>query len=168
MVFPDFVLGAFLAYGCYKGIRNGMFVELASLVSFVIGIYVAIKFSYLMRDYLIKQVSWSAKTVQITAFVLTLVLVIVGIFLLAKAFTRIADFAFLGCVNHIAGAALGLFRMVIFLGIFLGLFQKMNSGNGLISKSTQEKSLLFNPILKTSEFTLPVLKNWFAELTKTI
>ena len=166
MVVLDFVLGAFLAYGCYKGMRNGLFVELASLVSFVIGIYVAVKFSYLMRDYLIKHVSWSAKTVQITAFVLTLILVIVGIFLLAKAFTKIADFAFLGCMNRLAGAVLGIFRMVIFLGIFLGLFQKMNTGNGLISAKTQQKSLLFNPILKTSEFTLPVLKTWFEALVK--
>ncbi|MDI1254847.1 MAG: CvpA family protein [Flavobacterium sp.] len=166
MVFLDFVLSAFLAYGCYKGIRNGLFVELASLVSFVIGIFVAVKCSYLMRDYLIKHVSWTPRIVQITAFVLTLVLVIVGIFLLAKAFTKIADFAFLGCMNRIAGAILGIFRMVIFLGIFLGLFQSLNTKNQLISAETKQKSLLFNPILKTSEFTLPVLKHWFAELTK--
>ncbi|MGK4566694.1 CvpA family protein [Flavobacterium sp. 3HN19-14] len=168
MVFLDFVLGAFLGYGCYKGMRNGLFVELASLVSFVIGIYIAVKFSYLMRDFIVKHISWSPKAVQVTAFVLTLVLVIVGIFLLAKAFTKIADFAFLGCMNRIAGAVLGIFRMVIFLGIFLGLLQKMNSGNGLISAETQKKSFFFNPILKTSEFTLPVLKNWFEELTKTV
>ena len=119
-----------------------------------------------MRDYLVKNVTWSPKTVQVTAFVLTLVLVIVGIFLLAKAFTKIADFAFLGCMNRIAGAFLGVFRMVIFLGILLGLFQNMNTKNRLIGAETQQKSLFFNPILKTSEFTLPVLKSWFAELTK--
>lgn len=36
MGFIDIVLGALLAYGLYKGLKNGLFVELASLISFFI------------------------------------------------------------------------------------------------------------------------------------
>lgn len=34
----------------------------------------------------------------------------------------------------------------------------------LVSKETQENSLLFNPCIKTSEALLPTLTNWFTDL----
>lgn len=95
MGFIDIVLAALLVFGFYKGCKNGLFVELASLISFVIGIYMAIKFSYVVSAFLGKHVSWSPKTIQITAFIITLLLVIVVIHLLAKMLTGMASFAFL-------------------------------------------------------------------------
>ena len=52
MGFLDIVLGGLLAFALYKGIRNGLFVELASLVSLLAGIYFAIKFSSLIKGIL--------------------------------------------------------------------------------------------------------------------
>jgi membrane protein required for colicin V production len=162
----DIIFGAFLIYGIYKGIRNGLFVELASLVSFIIGIYTAVKFSYMIRNSVSAHVPGSPKTIQIIAFVLTFIIVVIGISILAKAFTKIADFAFLGCLNHLAGGLFGMLRMMLFLGILMGLLLKTSYHDGLISKNVQEKSLLFKPVAKTSEFILPVLKNWFEDLKK--
>jgi len=39
----DFFIGVFLIIGLVKGFRNGFFVELASLVSILLGIFIAIK-----------------------------------------------------------------------------------------------------------------------------
>ena len=52
MNFIDIVLGVLLLYGLYKGVKNGLFVELASLAALIAGIYGAIHFSYLTADYL--------------------------------------------------------------------------------------------------------------------
>ena len=41
----DIFLGCALGFGAYKGIKNGLFVELASLISFFVGVFMAIKFS---------------------------------------------------------------------------------------------------------------------------
>jgi membrane protein required for colicin V production len=46
----DIILCVF-CYGLVKGVKNGFFVELASLVSMLVGIFIAIKFSYLMKDF---------------------------------------------------------------------------------------------------------------------
>lgn len=153
-----------MASGFYKGFKNGLFIELASLISFILGIYVAIKFSYIVRDFLIKNVSWSSKAIQITAFILTLFLVIIAIRLLAKVLTGVADFAFLGWANNIAGAIFATLKSILLAGILLSLFQKVNINNMLISKETQESSLLFDPCVKTSEVLLPVLTDWFENL----
>lgn len=160
MIFFDIILTALLLFGLIKGLRNGLFVELASLIAFFIGVYAAIKFSYVVKSMLENTVAWSPKTVQVSAFAITLIIVVVAIHLLAKIFTGIADLAFLGWLNTLGGGFFAVFKTVLLLGILLSLFQKVNGNNMLLSKETQEQSLLFNPIVKTSEVLLPVLKDW--------
>ncbi|WP_341966028.1 CvpA family protein [Flavobacterium psychrophilum] len=136
----DVVLGALLVFGFYKGFKNGLFVELASLISFFVGVFVAVKFSYVVSDFLEKHVSWSPKTIQISAFVFTLLLVIIAIHSLAKIFTGIASFAFLGWANTLAGGFFATIKTALLIGVVLSLFQKVNLNNMIVSKETQESS----------------------------
>jgi membrane protein required for colicin V production len=163
MDFIDIVFAVFLGLAAFKGIRNGLFVEIASLISFFIGIYIAVKFSYLVGDFI-----GDSKTAKIIAFIVTLIIVVVAIHLLAKVFSKIADFVFLGWLNKLGGAVFAVLKTVLLLGIVLNLFQKVNIHNALISKETQEKSLFFNPILQTSEVLLPVLTDWFKDLKSSV
>lgn len=166
MIFLDIVLGALLVFALIRGIKNGLFIELASLLSFFVGIYVAIKFSYIVGNALGNSVTSPSKTAKITAFVLTLVLVIIAIHFLAKVFSKIANFVFLGWLNKLGGAVFAVLKSILFLGIVLSLLQKINFDNALISKETQEKSWFFNSILKTSAVLMPFLTDWFADLKK--
>ena len=59
MSFLDIILGGLLAYSFYKGIRNGLFVELASLISLLVGIYFAVKFSSFMKGILAGFLHWN-------------------------------------------------------------------------------------------------------------
>jgi membrane protein required for colicin V production len=159
----DIILGGLLVFGLIRGIRNGLFVELASLISFFVGIYLAIKFSYLCGGFI-----GDSKTAKVFAFVITLIAVVVGIHLLAKLFSKIANFVFLGWLNSLGGAVFAVLKTAILLGIILSLFQKANSNNAIISKETQDKSVLFNPVMKTSELFLPVLTSWFMDLKEKV
>lgn len=163
MSFLDIVLSIFIVLGLIRGLRNGLFVELASLVSFFIGIYIAVKFSYLVGNII---GDGNSKSVKVVAFIITMIAVIVGIHMLAKLLSGIASTLFLGWLNKLGGAFFAVLKTILLLGIVLSLFQKVNFDNFLISKETQEKSLLYHPILKTSEVLLPVLTEWFADLRK--
>ena len=46
----DIVLAALLLFGFIRGLFKGLFVEIASLVALVLGIYGAIHFSYFAAD----------------------------------------------------------------------------------------------------------------------
>lgn len=164
MGFIDIIIGALLVFGFYKGFKNGLFVELATLIAFFVGIYIAIKFSYIASGILEKNVSWSPKTIQVFAFILTLGLVILGIHLLAKLLSGIANFAFLGWANTLVGGVFGALKTALLIGVVLNLFQKVNINDMFISKETQESSLFFNPCMKTSEVLLPILSDWFTDL----
>lgn len=157
----DIFILAFLVIGTFKGFRNGFFVELASLVSILLGIYIAIKFSYLTKSYLEHHVAWNPKTIQVMAFAITFILVIMVISALAKVFTSIANFASLGLVNNIGGALFGTLRAILVLSVLLNLFQKINYDDTFLSEKTREKSILFTPIQKVSKAIYPSIEQWF-------
>ncbi|OCB77282.1 CvpA family protein [Flavobacterium crassostreae] len=167
MGFLDIVLGALLVYALYKGLRNGLFAELASLLSLVLGIYLAIKCSHFVKEYLVKAFSWSSKYVEIMAFALTFLAIVIGIHLLAKVFTKIMDFAFLGWINTLAGGLLSVLKTILLLSVVCNLFQKINLNNMLVKEETFEQSLLYNPIQKTARFIYPSLEKWYSDFKNT-
>ncbi|TRX39460.1 CvpA family protein [Flavobacterium restrictum] len=166
MSFLDIVLGGILVYALYKGIRNGLFVELASLLSLLLGIYFAIKFSSIIRNILTGFVHWNPNSIQIVAFVLTFVLVVLGIQLLGKFLTGIADFAYLGWVNSLGGGFFRVLKAILIISVFLTLFQKINYHNYLAKKETLDHSLFYNPIQKVAGYLFPSIEKWYDTMKK--
>lgn len=166
MSFLDIILGVILVIGLFKGIKNGLFVELASLVSLILGIYLAIKFSFLARIMLSAITHWNPKTIQITAFIITFLLVVITISLLAKFLTSVADFAFLGVINKLGGGFFRLLKTILILSIFLNLFEKINFNNTFAKKETLDKSMFYRPIQQTAGFIYPSIEKWYKDLKK--
>lgn len=161
MSFLDIFLGLFLILGLFRGLRNGFFVELASLVSILLGIFIAIKFSYLTKFYIEQHVSGNSKTIQVAAFALTFILVIVVVSALAKVFTSIANFASLGFINNLAGGLFGILRTILVWSVLLNLFQKINYDEAFLSEKTKQKSMLYVPIQEVSKTIYPSIEQWF-------
>jgi membrane protein required for colicin V production len=162
----DIILGVLLAFALYKGIRNGLFIELASLISLILGIYVAIKFSSFMKGVLSGFVHWNPNTIQVVAFVLTFMLVVIGISILAKILTQVNDLAFLGWINKLGGGLFRVLKTVLIVSIFFTVFEKINYHNYLAKKETLDNSLFYNPIQKTAGYIFPSIKNWYQEWKK--
>lgn len=159
----DIVLTVFLVIGLVQGIKNGFFVELASLVSMLLGIFIAIKFSYVMKSWLEKHYTdWNPKVVQVAAFALTFLFVIIAVSLLAKFFTSVANFAALGIFNRILGGIFGLLKTILTVSILLNLLLKVNWHESIISKESREKSVLFKPVRETSMAIYPSIEQWFS------
>lgn len=164
MSYLDIFLGVLLIYGFVRGIWNGFFIELASFVSLLLGIYVAIKFSHLMKTYVGNHVSWNPKTIQIVAFIITFIVVVIGISLLAKFLTKMANLASLGIVNKVTGGVFGLLKTILILSISLNVFQKINVNYTFAEKATIDKSLFYNPIQKMAALIYPSVEEWYKEI----
>ncbi|MGL2992784.1 CvpA family protein [Flavobacterium sp. TSSA_36] len=161
MTFFDLLIGGLLAYALFKGIQNGLFAELASLVSLLIGIYIAVKFSAIMSSVISSCVKWNPYTIKTVAFILTFIVVVVGIYMLSKFFTGLANFAYLGWINKAGGGFFRLLKAVLIISVFLTIFEKINYHNFLAKKETLDKSLFFNPIQKTAAFIFPSLEKLY-------
>lgn len=164
MSFLDIVLIVAIAISFFKGYKDGLFVELASLFAFFIGIFIAVKFSYITQGMLENHVSWSPRAIAVASFLITLFAFVIGIHLFAKTISKIADFAFLGMANSILGGVFGAIKTALFFGILLNLFQKVNTAFVKVDEDLQEKTLLVGPCMKISEFLLPVLSDWYKDV----
>jgi membrane protein required for colicin V production len=60
----DIILAAILLFGLVRGFMKGLFVELATLVALLLGVYGAIHFSYLISDFLVEKVSWDQQYIN--------------------------------------------------------------------------------------------------------
>lgn len=167
MSFIDIVFAVLLGFAVYKGLKNGLFVEVASLLALVVGIYLAIKFSGLVGSILNGFApTWNPKYIEITAFIITFIIVVVAIHLAANILTKIADFAFLGWINKLAGVVFSLLKTILALSVVLFIFEKINIDNMLLSKETQESSIFYNPIQNISKAIYPTIEGWYDELKK--
>ena len=151
----DIILAVLLLYGLVKGFMKGFFVEIASLLSLLIGIYGAIHFSYFIADWLQTKVEWDAKYIQIAAFAATFVIILIAVSLVGKVLTKIIDAAQLGLLNKIAGGAFGIIKIGFILSIIINLFGKMNDTITFVEKETLENSILYNRVKNLAPTLFP-------------
>lgn len=166
MSFFDIIVAALLAFSLYKGIKNGLFVEVASFISLLLGIYLAIKFSSLMTGIISKHVSWKPTNIQITAFILTFIIVVIAVYFLAKILTGIADFAMLGWMNKLGGGFFRVLKTILILSIFIALFEKINFNNTFAKKETLDNYIFYNPVKKVAAFVYPSIEKWYDTFKK--
>lgn len=166
MSFFDIIVAALLGYSLYKGIKNGLFVEVASFISLLLGIYLAIKFSSLMTEMISKHVSWNPTNIQLTAFILTFILVVIGVYFLAKILTGIADFAMLGWMNKLGGGLFRILKTILILSVFIALFEKINFNNTFAKKETLDNYIFYNPVKKVAAFVYPSIEKWYEAFKK--
>lgn len=151
----DIVFGIILILGAIQGLRKGLFVELASLVGLIAGIFGAIYFSYFVGDWLAEKTSWSEQMINLSAFAITFVIIVVIVSMAGKLLTKIADFAMLGIINKIAGAIFAVLKYAFLLSVVIMFLNAANDRIGFISEEAMEESLLFNPVKSFAPMILP-------------
>lgn len=152
MSFLDIILGLLLIWGLWKGLNNGLLVELASIVALVAGIYGAIHFSYITGTYLSDHMQWNESYINIAAFVITFILIVVVVHIAGKFLTKIANFAMLGLLNKIAGGVFGVLKIAVILGALLIFFERLTNTLTLVDEDAKNKSVLYEPVKEIGAF----------------
>jgi len=151
----DIILIAILIFGFVRGLFKGLFVEVASLVSLIAGIYGAIHFSYFIGNLLKDHVSWEERYITVVSFAITFGVIVICISLLGKMFTKIADFASLGFLNKLLGGVFGALKLGLILSVVLLVFSKLNNTIPFISKDQIEESVIYKPLKELAPTLLP-------------
>lgn len=146
MAFLDIILGLLLLWGFFRGLKNGLLVELASIIALIAGLFGAFHFSYLAADFLYKHWEWDEQYVNLTAFLITFILIVIVINLIGKLLTGLADAVMLGLLNRIAGAIFGTLKVAVILGAFLVFFDRVNTVYDIPGEESQRKSILYAPL----------------------
>ncbi|MBE9488715.1 MAG: CvpA family protein [Bacteroidetes bacterium] len=151
----DIALGALILFGLVRGLMKGLFVEVASIVALIVGIYGAIHFSNFVAEFLESRVEWDEQYINITAFAITFIIIVIAIALAGKALTKLADFASLGILNKLLGGVFGALKIGLILSVILIVFNKMNSTIPLIEEHEIEDSILYSPVKSIAPIIFP-------------
>ncbi|WP_222982217.1 CvpA family protein [Flagellimonas meishanensis] len=157
MSFLDIVIGILLVWGLYKGLRNGLFVEIASLIALIAGIYGAIHFSYITGEYLSQHFDWGEQYVKVAAFLITFFLIVIAVGFAGKFLTKIADFAMLGLLNKIAGGIFGALKVAIIVGALLIFFERLTGPFDIINDETKKESVFYGPVKEIGAFVFSMV-----------
>lgn len=153
----DIVLGVLLLFGLIRGIMKGLFVEVASLLALILGVYGAIHFSYYAAGLLGERVDWDAKTINIVAFAITFVIIVLAISLAGKALTKLANFAALGMLNKLLGGLFGALKIGLILSVLLIVFNKFNKTLPFMASEDLEESVLYKPVKSIAPLLFPYI-----------
>ena len=154
----DIALLTLLVLGLVRGFMRGFFVEIASLVALIAGVYGAFHFSNFAASFLKERVQWDENTVNIVAFIITFVIIVFTIALAGKALTKIANFAMLGLLNKILGALFGGLKIAFVLSVILLVLDRIPGNIPFVQEDDQDESVLYYPIKSLIPKLFPNLK----------
>tara|TARA_B110000259_G_scaffold124831_1_gene141350 strand:- start:175 stop:762 length:588 start_codon:yes stop_codon:yes gene_type:complete len=153
----DIVIAVILIIAFIRGFMKGFFVEVASLIALIGGIYGAIHFSYFAANILKKYVAWSENYIALTAFAVTFIAIVIAVSSLGKVFTKMADFVALGLINKILGGVFALLKSVVILSVIFVFFARVNSTIPFIEKQTLDASILYAPVKEIVPTIFPAI-----------
>lgn len=151
----DVVLAIPMLWFLYRGFRNGLIIELASLAALVLGIYIALHFSFYIEGWLNDNFEISEKYLYIISFALTFIIVAVLVFLAGKIIHKLVGIVFLGFLNRLAGGIFGLFKAALVLSVIIYFINGFDPG--LIRADVKESSVLYDPVESIVPFIIPRL-----------
>ena len=155
MAIIDIIIGALLLFGLIRGFSKGLFVEVASLVALVAGVYGAIHFSNFAAEFLENKFDLEQKYINSIAFAITFVIIVIAIALAGKALTKLANFAALGLLNKLLGGLFGALKIGLILSIILIVFDTMNKAVVFADKDDLENTILYKPIKSLAPLIFP-------------
>lgn len=159
MAIIDIILVVLLLFGLIRGFMKGFFVEVASLVALIAGVYGAIHFSNFAAEFLESKVDWDEKYINIVAFAITFVIIVLAISLAGKALTKLANFAALGILNKLLGGVFGVLKIGLILSVFLIIVDNLNASIAFTDQKDLDESILYKPIKSLVPMIFPSILN---------
>ena len=101
----DLAVVCLLLYGLARGAYRGFFVEVASLLALVLGVFGALHFSSFTASLLSNYIEWDY--LPLLAFALTFVGIMIGVAWVGKLLKKLAKVVLLGFLNRLLGAVFG-------------------------------------------------------------
>lgn len=133
----DVVILLLLIWGTFGGFRKGLLLELIGIIAFVVGIVVGLQLLQWSIDWISQYVDIYESLLPYLAFFALFVLVVVGINLMGNIASKALHLTFLGVIDSLLGAMVGLIKWALGISVLLWVAStmEMNRPGGLLSQS---------------------------------
>ena len=113
-------------------------------------------------------VAWLTRTLpetvlNIAGFAVVLVAALLGVLLVAKLVTKVAEMASLGWLNRVLGLAFAIASPALVLGLVFILLETLNGQLELVKSPILEESVLYGPLKDLGYTVFPYLKGLLSQ-----
>lgn len=165
----DIVVGIVAVLFLFKGLKRGLFVELAGFVALFLGLWLSYSYyEFISAQYVSQYLDWSEESLQIFSFFVLFIIVVSLVHLLAKLITGFLNIIALGLVNRLFGGLFGLMKLLLLLIVFYLSLDYLDTFYSLKSEDWLEDSLVFQNTFGLYRNYLPALAELFEEHTRNI
>ena len=138
MNFIDLIIIALFGYGIIKGYNKGLIIELSSFFGIFISFFISTNLDDIISKQIVELVNINFDIVNIIVFILVFLLSYSAIIFIAKGFTKLIKFVYLGLLNSLLGSLFGGLKLLLILIIL----SKIIFSFSLIPLKTLSESVL--------------------------
>ena len=153
----DIILIVPFIWFAYRGFQKGLVIELASLVALILGIWAAIYFSFFAADFLSDNFDIGPRYLPVIAFIITFIVVVMGVYLIGRIIEKFIDILALGLLNKLAGLAFGLVKAAFLLSIIILVINSFDANQSIITPKLRDGSFLYKPVERFAPKIIPRL-----------
>lgn len=142
----------------FKGLKNGLVIEIASLAALFLGILAGMYLSDTVAGWLVKHWDLQENYTHAVAFILIFIAVIIITRLVAKAIEKVLDITALGLINKLLGACFALLKGLFLISLVFYVIHMFDRKEKIITAPAKEKSYLYTPVSKIAPLAIPRIK----------
>lgn len=146
----DLLIFIILLIGMYQGYQIGLIGQIASISTWVLGLYSSFKFLNLVSKYFKEWID--QKYLMMFSFFIIFFCIAIFIFFIKKFIELGLKIIWMYYFNKIIGAFFGIIKFLLYLLLSIFLLQKLNKYLNIISNKTLEKSLFLKEIISLNTF----------------
>ena len=160
MFIVDIIILIIIGIFALKGLKNGLIIELGSVIALIAGLFLASKLSVFIFDILSDHDFSSIKYLSQIVYSISFILIVIAVFFIAKLLTNIAKFIKINWLNKFCGLVFGLFKGILIIGGLIFIFLLINSHFHFIEE--EPRSFLFIPLYKIFVSIFSLRSEFFA------
>jgi membrane protein required for colicin V production len=142
------------AWYAFKGLKNGLIYELASILALILGVWATVHYS----DMLAARMG-EGQTYKIIAFAGIFIATLVIVHFAGKLVEKVIKLMIPGFLNNLAGLLFGVAKVVIVFSVIIMFVNKVDTKEVILKEKTKTGSFTY----KYVEPVAPFLTNWITE-----
>lgn len=158
MNYIDIIILALMAWAIYRGFKNGLFVEIASIAALVLGIWGSIRFSWFTQNKLVEYFDMQGEYLGLVAFIITFVVIVVLIHFLAKALDKLMKAVALGFAVRILGVLFAVLKTSLIMSIIFIILNTIDQKAKFLPEDKIAESKLYMPIADFAPLLFPIIE----------
>lgn len=142
----DIAIIIFILWGAINGFIKGFVVQIVTLIALILGVWAGAAFYVPIGEHLSKWLSLNGKLIQVIAFTLIFVAVLIIMYYISKLLTNMMGKSVLGRLNRIGGILFGMAKMAFIVSVLIVIIQKFDPKHKVLTTEQTNGSALFKPV----------------------